>query len=68
MKKQPRASWVLASVLVLLATGCEILVDFDRSKIDAGSGAVDAATSDVEAVDSSGGQDAAGDLADGADQ
>ena len=68
MKKQPGASWVLASVLVLLATGCEILVDFDRSKIDAGSGPVDASTSDVEAADSTGGQDAAGDLPDGADQ
>lgn len=49
-RRQARRALVATSALTLFAiAGCELAVDFDRTKIDAGS--VDAAIADVTALD-----------------
>jgi len=63
-RQKARRALVLTSALTVFAVaGCELAVDFDRTKIDAGS--VDAAVADVTALDSpvttDGGKDGAGD-------
>lgn len=45
-----RRAFALSCALVLAAAGCELAVDFDRTKIDAGS--IDASIADVVAIDS----------------
>lgn len=45
-----RRAFALSSALALAAAGCELAVDFDRTKIDAGS--VDGSIADVVSIDS----------------
>jgi hypothetical protein len=59
-----RSLVVAASLRVLAIAGCELVVDFDRSKIDAGS--IDAAVADVTIDQTTPGDGAAEAAPDGA--
>ncbi len=56
-----RRAVALSCALVLAAAGCELAVDFDRTKIDAGS--IDASIADVVATDSPTPRDSGPDVA-----